>query len=97
MKFLILLVTVFSVTAWSQEEAINMNDVNLNIGLSSNDKETEGTVNERHHASAERSTTGGTRATCPECGDPSQLPNSTAFKRQSTGPVDDGSEADGQE
>lgn len=97
MKFLILLITVVSMSAWSQEEPINLNDVNLKTGLSSNEKETEGTVNDAYHASAERSTTGGTRATCPDCGDPSQLPDNTAFKRQSGKSGDEGTGSDGQQ
>ena len=96
MKVLILLITVFSMAAWSQEEPLNRSDVNLKIGLSSNDKETEGTVNNRYHSAAETSMTGGTRATCPDCGDPSQLPDSTAFKGKS-GATTDGTGSDGQQ
>jgi len=96
MKFLILLITVFSTMAWSQEETINMNDVNLKIGLSSNDKETEGTVNDKYHSAAENSMTGGTRATCPGCGDPSKREANTNAIADSV-VVEEGKKADGQQ
>ncbi len=96
MKFFILLVTFFATIAWAQDEVVNMDAPNMKLGLYSNPKQTEGTVNERFHGTAETSSTGGTSATCPECGDPIRLPEKSDYSNNAND-VELGTKADGQQ
>ena len=91
MKFLIFLVTVFSMAAWSQ---INEADPNLKIGMNTS---FEASINAPAYPGVETQVLGApTSATCPECADPSQLPDLTAFRRDSTA-TDANENADGQQ
>jgi hypothetical protein len=96
MKFLILLVTLFAMNSWAQDE-FNPDAPNMKIGLYPNPRQTQAATNNPYSAKVETATTGGTSATCPECGDPSQLPDNTAFIRQSGTTTGTGETTDGQQ
>lgn len=91
MKFLIVLITVFSTVAWSQE--FNEADPNLKIGMNNR---FEASVTAPAYPGIESQVVGSTSNTCPECADPVQLPVNTTFSRDSSA-VEEGDKADSQQ